>query len=258
MEEIIRNFKSKILKEAAIGTFCKTSDPALIECIGYSGFDFAIIDMEHGPISVESAQNLIRAAQLTGLFPLIRVQEDNFSLISSVFDIGAGGVLIPQVNTVDDLKRVIEKSKFYPKGQRGVCRYVRAANYSSRSKEEYFSSSNDNLVIIQLEGLEAIKNIDDIINFGGFDILFIGPYDMSQSLGVIGQVEHPIVIEKINEVVEKCRVYDIVVGSFADTIEDAKKLIETGIKFMSVSVDLGIFFKACRNIAESLSTKKRD
>lgn len=213
--------------------------------------------MEHGPVSVESAQNLIRAAQLTGLLPLVRVKEDTFSLIGSVLDIGAGGVLIPHVNTIDDLKRIIENSKFYPKGQRGVCRYVRAADYSSRSKEEYFKSSNDNLIIIQIEGLEAIKNIDDIINFGGFDILFIGPYDMSQSLGVIGQVNHPVVMEKVNEVVEKCRTMDIVVGSFADTVEDAKKLIETGIKFMSVSGDLGIFSEACRNIVESLSIKSK-
>jgi 4-hydroxy-2-oxoheptanedioate aldolase len=252
MEEIIRNFKNKISKQAVIGPFCKTIDPALIECIGYSGFDFAIVDMEHGPISLESSQNLIRAAQLTNLIPFVRIKENSFSLIGSVLDIGAGGVIIPHINTVEDLKIVLEKSKFYPDGQRGVCRYVRAAKYSSKSKEEYFSSSNDSLIIIQIEGIQGINNINDIIDFGGFDILFIGTYDLSQSLGVIGQVDHPIVIEKINEVVKNCRSNNILVGSFADTVEDAKKLIEIGIKFISISVDMGIFFRACMNITKSL------
>ncbi len=256
LKHLITDFREKLQDSYVLGPFSKTTDPSFIECMGFAGFDFAIIDMEHGPTTVESAQNLIRAAQLAGILPLVRVKEDVFSLIGSVLDIGAGGVLIPHVNTIDYLKRILDNAKFAPKGQRGVCRYVRAADYSSKRKEEYFKLSNDNLIIIQVEGLEAIKNIDDIISFGGFDVMFIGTYDLSQSLGVIGQVDHPLVREKIDEVIEKCRATDIVVGSFADTAEDAKKLIEIGIKFMSVSVDVGIFYEACRDIVTSLSAKK--
>jgi len=256
-EKLIRNFKSKILKEVVIGPFCKTCDPAFIECMGHSGFDFVIIDMEHGPTTVENAQNLIRTAQLSGIPPLVRVKEDTFSLIGSVLDIGAAGVLVPHVNTSDDLKRVLENAKFDPAGQRGVCRYVRAADYSSMEKKEYFKLANENLIIIQAEGLEAIKNIEDIISIGGFEILFIGTYDLSQSLGVIGQVGHRLVREKMAEVIEKCRAKNIAVGSFADTVEEAEKMIDMGIKFISISVDVGIFYEACRDIVTSLSKIKK-
>jgi len=249
---LISNFKEKIKKEAVFGVFSKTTDPAFIEIMGYSGFDFVILDMEHGPSGLENIQNLIRAAQLTNIVPIVRVKEDNRSLMANVLDLGAAGIQVPHVRYADDVKKIIDMAKFSPQGMRGMCRFVRAADYSSISGKDYFKYANDSLVIIQIEGKEGIDNLDSIIKQGGFDILFIGPYDLSQSLGVPGQIEHPMVEKTINEIVKKCKEKNIVVGNFNDSFEMAKKWISLGVHYISYSVDVGIFYEGCKNIVNNL------
>ena len=112
--------------------FSKTSDPAFIETAGYSGMDFVIIDLEHGPNNVQSVQNLIRAAEVAGIFPIVRVKESCASVMSEVLDIGAGGIQVPQITKKEDGEAVFKKTKFSPLGERGVCRFVRAAEYSKK------------------------------------------------------------------------------------------------------------------------------
>jgi 4-hydroxy-2-oxoheptanedioate aldolase len=129
----VERFRRKMGGDGVIGTFSKTSDPAFIEIIGYGGFDFVVIDLEHGPNSVQSAQNLIRAAQVVNLFPVVRVKEFNLSVIGETLDIGAGGVQVPQVTDPECANESVRRAKFAPEGSRGVCRFVRAAGYSSMS-----------------------------------------------------------------------------------------------------------------------------
>ena len=133
-----------------------------------------------------------------------------------------------------------------------MCRFVRAAHYSSTSGSDYFKNANDSLIIIQIEGKEGVNNLDSIIKQGGFDILFIGPYDLSQSLGIPGQVEHPLVENTIRDIVRKCSEKNIIVGNFNDSVEIAKKWISFGIKYISYSVDVGIFYEGYRNIVNNL------
>lgn len=253
MDNLISEFKNKLKKTAVIGPFSKTSDPAFIECMGFAGFDFVIIDMEHGPITVEKAQDLIRAAQLSNILPIVRIKENNLSLAGEVLDIGAGGVQIPQVNSVKNIEELLKAVKFYPEGNRGICKYVRAAKYSSTDKKEYFKKSNESLVIIQLEGAEGLNNLDDILQIKGYDILFIGPYDLSQSLGVPGDINHPAIEKKILEIIKKCEEKNIIVGNFVDTIAEAKRFLKLGVKYISLSVDVGIFYNACRDILKSIT-----
>ena len=252
--KLINDFKDKIKKEPVFGVFSKAGDPAFIEIMGYSGFDFVILDMEHGPNSLDNMQNLIRAAQLTNIVPIVRVKEDNRSLIANVLDIGASGIQVPHVKYVEDLKEVLDTAKYSPQGMRGMCRYVRAADYSSISGPDYFKYANEALIIIQIEGKEGINNLDSIIDYGGFDILFIGPYDLSQSLGFPGQVEHPIVENAIKDIVRKCNEKNIIVGNYNDTVPMAKKWISLGIRYISYSVDTGIFSEGCKRAISSLKS----
>lgn len=218
--KLINNLEKR---EISIGSFSKSSDPSIIECIGLAGFDFLIIDLEHGPNTFESAQNLIRAALLYKMTPIVRVSENNESLISKALDIGAQGVQVPQINNKQDAINVITAAKFSPLGKRGVCRYVRAAGFSSKDKNLYFEESNQNtLVILQIEGKEGIENLDNILDVDGVDIIFIGPYDLSQSMGVPGQTNHPKVINAMKSVVNKAKQKNIVVGTFVETPEDLK------------------------------------
>lgn len=258
MNDLILEFKKKIKKAAVIGPFAKTDDPAFIECMGYAGFDFVIIDMEHGPTTVEKAQDLIRAAQISNMLPIVRIKENCLSLAGEVLDIGAGGVQIPQVNGAKDIEELLKVVRFYPEGNRGICKYVRAAKYSSMDKKDYFKKSNESIVVVQLEGVEGLDNLDDILQIKGYDILFIGPYDLSQSLGVPGDVNHPAVEKKILEIIEKCEEKNIIVGNFVDTIEEAKKFLKLGVRYIALSVDVGIFYNACKDILNNLQKNNRN
>ncbi|KUO53355.1 MAG: aldolase [Desulfitibacter sp. BRH_c19] len=250
--EEIKKFKEKLTNEAVYGPFSKTSDPGIIEAAGYGGFDFIILDLEHGPNNVQTLQNLIRAAQNSNILPIVRVKENCDSLIGEVLDVGAAGIQVPQISNAEDASRIIRLAKFAPQGMRGVCRFVRAANYSSMDRYEYFKKSNDALIIMHLEGQESINNLDEIMDVSGIDVLFIGPYDLSQSLGVPGQIDHPIVEEKMKQIIQKCKEKGIYVGTFVDTLENAKKWENAGVKYISYSVDIGIFYEQCKNIMQNL------
>ncbi|MCD6596868.1 MAG: aldolase [Bacteroidales bacterium] len=248
--KLIKNLEKS---EISIGPFSKSSDPSIIECIGLAGFDFLIIDLEHGPNTIESSQNLVRAALLHEMTPIIRVSENNESSISKALDIGAQGVQVPQINNKQDAIKVVRAAKFSPLGERGVCRYVRAAGFSSKDKNLYFEESNQNtLVILQIEGKEGIENLDNILDVDGIDIIFIGPYDLSQSLGVPGQTNHPEVINAMKSVVNKAKQKNIVVGTFVETPEDLNMWKDLGVLYLSYKVDVGIFYDACKFTYQTL------
>ncbi len=252
MIDDIRRFREKMKKGFVLGPFSKTSDPALIEIMGYAGFDFVIIDLEHGPISVETSQNLLRAAQIGGVLPIVRVKEDNLSVIKEVLDVGAGGVQIPQVRNADEAKTAVQAARFAPIGMRGVCRFVRAARYSAENQFRYFEEANEAILIVQVEGKEALDELEGILSVEGIDVVFIGPYDLSQSLGLTGRIDHPGVVEKMREINERCLERGVVVGTFVDTPEDAERWIEAGVRYISYSVDMGIFYNGCRGIVQRL------
>jgi 4-hydroxy-2-oxoheptanedioate aldolase len=248
----IESFRDKLARGPVFGPFAKTSDPAFIECMGYGGFDFVILDMEHGPNGIETMQGLIRAAEVCGLFPVVRVEAGNYGMIGKALDIGACAVQVPQVTSVEELREIRAQAKFAPEGMRGVCRFVRAASYSATGRERYFRDANTTLLVIQLEGSEALARIDDIMAFGGFDIIFIGPYDLSQSLGVTGKVDHPLVEEKMRDIVQRCALKGVPVGNFTDTMENAAKWMRAGVRYISYSVDVGIFYESCKALTERL------
>jgi len=237
-----------------IGSFVKITDPAVMEIMGKAGLDFAIIDMEHGPITIETAQNSIRAAELTGISPIIRVSRNDPVEILRCLDIGAEGVEVPQIRDAEDARTMATAARFHPRGERGVCRYVRAASYSSMDRHEYFQMANERTITIaHLEGVEAVKNLDEIMAVDGVDILFIGPYDLSQSIGVPGEVTHPLVLRQMEKVIAAARTAGKLVGTFADDIPSAKRWMEAGVMYIAISVDVGIFYDACRNIVDCLS-----
>lgn len=252
MKAIIDNFKLKLKDDCALGVFSKTSDPGFIEVLGHAGMDYVIIDLEHGPNSVQTAQNLIRAAQVTGLMPIVRVKESCSSVMAEVLDIGAGGIQVPQIQSKADAEKVIKLTKFSPLGERGVCRFVRAANYSAKDRFQYFKDANEAVIILQVEGKEGIENLDEILSVEGVDVLFIGPYDLSQSLGVPGQIDNPLVQEEMLKIIKKCAEKGISVGTFVDTKENALKWKSLGVKYISYSVDMGIFYDAAKSIVEML------
>ena len=255
--EILDNFKKKLKEgQPVFGPFMKSTDPAFIEAAGYSGFDFVILDMEHGPAGINEMQGLIRAALLAKVIPIVRTSDSSEISIARPLDIGALGVQIPQVTSGAMAEKCVSSARFFHEGERGVCRFVRAAEYSSMPREKYFKEANDIMVIIQLEGKEAMADIDNILEVDGVDIIFIGPYDLSQSLGVTGQISHPLVTEAMNDIVRRARSSGKIVGTFTDTPELVEKWVKAGVQYISYSVDVGIFTSACTKLVNEFTGLK--
>ena len=150
------------------------------------------------------------------------VRVNSYEEISRALDVGAAAVQVPQVSSAGEAAAAVREARFYPQGERGVCRFVRAAHYSAMDRTDYFSAANQALVIVQLEGQEAIRNLDEIMEVEGIDIMFIGPYDLSQSLEVPGQTTHPLVVQQMKKIVDKAREKNILVGTFTDSLETLK------------------------------------
>lgn len=236
-----------------VGPFIKAGSPALIEVMGYAGLDFVLLDLEHGPCSVEALEHQIVAAERVGVAPIVRVEAIAEPAIIRPLDKGAGGLLVPHVETRQMAEDAIRFASFAPKGQRGVDVYARAARYGHMPKKEYFRKANeDTLIAIQIEGEHGVENLDDILEADGVDVVFVGPYDLSQSLGVSGEVGHPKVIEHVEHIVEKVRRGDRHVGIYVDDIETAKKWVELGVQFVALSVDTAIYYQACKAIVRAL------
>ena len=240
--------------EAVYGPFLKLSDPALIEIAALAGFDFAIIDSEHGPFSMETAQQLVRSAEARGLTPIVRVPENEPHYILRALDIGAHGVQVPQVSTKEAAIRTAEAAKYHPKGDRGVCCFTRAAQYGSIPPAEHFETSNAEVsVIVHIEGVEGVTNLPEILTVEGLDVIFLGPYDLSQSCGVPGQVDHPSVVEKMEEAVKLSREAGKAVGTYVNTVEAGKRWRDIGVQYVSISVDTNIFYNACKGMVDGFS-----
>lgn len=240
-------------KETVFGVFSKTNDPLMIEAIGRAGFDFVILDCEHGPNSHRDVLNLINASIAGNIFPIIRVEKNDSIAIQKIMDLGISGVQVPQVTSKQDANDVRHSTHFYPKGMRGICRYVRPAEFSLKSPLIYFSEQNEIVKIIQIEGKEGIDAIEGILEVPDLDIIFIGPNDLSQSLGVPGDVNNPIVLSAISTIVSRCKLNHKYTGIFVDNLETAKKYKAMGVKYIAYSVDVGIFARTCLDIVNKLS-----
>jgi 4-hydroxy-2-oxoheptanedioate aldolase len=231
--------------EKLFGPFINLCHPAVLEVAGLAGFDFAIIDTEHGEISSDRAVDMVRAAKLAGISPVVRVYGNQPELIAKALDIGAEGVQIPQVGTKAEAAAAVRAAKFSPDGARGCNRYVRAAKYSAADKLAYFgNANNETTVIVQVEGKEGIDNLAEILTVPGIDVLFIGPYDLSASLGIPGQVEHPTLVAKMKKNMELARKAGVAIGFFVDDAESAVKWKKWGVQYISFAADVGLLYKA--------------
>ncbi|UCZ56942.1 hypothetical protein LGV61_01320 [Desulfurispirillum indicum] len=244
----------KLRQNTCLGIFSKTTDSSMVEAAGFGGLDFIILDLEHGPISTETLVHHIRAARLTPMAPIVRVKGVDPHAIGAVLDSGAEGVQVPNINTPEQAEAAVKAARFYPSGCRGVCRFVRAAAYGSQKKQDYFQGANEKLVILQVEGMAGVRNLDAILDVPGFDVLFVGPYDLSQSVGKPGEVDSPAVLSLMAEIAAKARNKGILLGAFCDTQNNAELLKKQGFTYIAYSVDMNIYLEACRAVKQLLDT----
>jgi 4-hydroxy-2-oxoheptanedioate aldolase len=230
--------------KGALGPFMICTDPAMVEAAGHAGYDFVLLDMEHGTTTFQTLPNLIRAANVAGVCPVVRVPRGSDIWIDQALDVGAGGVMIPQIDTAEQARVAVAAAKFSPIGNRGTCRFVRSAGFGAIPGKDYFAKAQDTVVILQAEGKKAVENLDEILDVPGIDVVFVGPYDLSSSLGHVGEIDHPEVIECIKGIIAKAAAKGVKVGCFADTAESGKKWRDLGVKFIGYGCDFDIFTRA--------------
>jgi 4-hydroxy-2-oxoheptanedioate aldolase len=244
---VVNNHLKKLLAEGktAIGTFLVSGSPDLVEVCAISGMDFVIFDGEHGPTGPETAVNMIRAAEMRGITPIIRIPDHLESSILHFLDIGAHGLQVPQVNDAAAAKGLVEKSKFAPVGQRGIA-LARAADYGMTDLSKYFIQENEQtMLIIHCENKLCLDNLEEICRIPEIDVIFLGPYDMSQSLGIIGQITHPLIEAAAEKVLKVTKKYGKVAGIFTGSGEAARQRAQQGFRYIPIGVDLSLFGAKC-------------
>ncbi len=222
---IKKNFlKNKLdMGNAVIGTWSIIPSPVVADIISQSGLDFVILDNEHGPASFETIQNMMMACELSGVSPMYRPSGVSEPEILKGLDIGAHGIQVPNVNSLNQLSEIIQFSKFPPKGNRGFSPFVRAAGYSNLNSDIQVKRANENILIgINLEGEEGIKNIEAFLDVDELDIIFIGTFDLSKVMGIPGNVEHPKVVHELKRLTKITRDK----GKHVGTITTSKSMIE--------------------------------
>jgi 4-hydroxy-2-oxoheptanedioate aldolase len=230
-------------KNNLIGPFVRIAKPEIVEMLAMAGYDFGVIDIEHGgAVNMNDVYPLILAAENRGLKLIARIPGINETYMKWLLDLGIGGLQIPHIKTKEDARRAVEFSKFHPMGERGLCRFVRAAEFSNIPKEEYISKANSkSIIILQIEGVEGAKNIEEISSVEGIDVIFVGPYDLSQSMGLTGQIWHTDVAKEITRIINLCKKKGIETGVFTDTPEGIKHWSELGVKYLNYRIDTELF-----------------
>ncbi len=241
-------------KEVAIGSWITLAHPAIAEIMARAGFDWLTIDLEHSSITIREAEELIRVIQLCGVDPLVRLSSNDPTQIKRVMDAGAQGIIVPMVNSAREAEHAVASVFYPPRGNRSVG-LARAQGYGT-SFEDYRTWLDDQpVVIVQIEHIRAVEDMEGILAVDGVDGFIVGPYDLSASLSIPGEFDHPLFLkamERIGAVGSasgKAKGIHIVEP---DT-NQLRQRIESGYSFIAYSVDFRMLDAACRAGRGSIS-----
>lgn len=226
--------KRKLLAgQPVFGVSVMIPSPHIVEIVGQLGFDWVLIDCEHGSISIESAELMAMAAEAAGVTPIARPPTNSFEAIGQLMDRGMMGVQVPHVNTADDARRAVEAVKYHPEGNRSLAAGVRSSSYGQgMSMSDYAAISNaETLVCVQIEDAEAVENVDEIVKVEGVDVFFVGPSDLSQSLGFPGRPDAQPVREAIDHVFKTIASNGKISGSAGD-VEATRRYLGQGVTYL--------------------------
>jgi len=213
-----------------------------------AGFDWLTVDLEHSVITIREAEELIRIVALSGVCPLVRLSANDPTQIKRVMDAGAHGVIVPMVNSVSDAHRAVEAVLYPPEGKRGVG-LARAQGYGRGFQPYREWLSQESVVIVQVEHIEAVNNLEAILSVEGVDGFIVGPYDLSGSLGVPGQFAH----STMQEAMERIKSVGTASGKafgihvVEPDIEELRQRVDEGFNFLAYSLDIRMLDRACRS-----------
>lgn len=248
------NFVKDKLKsgKTVVGTWSVIPSPTVADILSSAGMDFIIIDAEHGPTSYETAQSMIMACENNGCSPLFRVGSDDENLILRALEIGSHGIIVPQIESAEQAKRVLECTKYFPEGHRGYSPFTRACSYTPLEGHTDISNSNT-LTSVIVEGKRGMSNFHKILEIDNLDVVYLGPYDLSQSIGCPGDIENPKVLDAIGICCQLAEEYNVTVGSFVKDAKYAKFMIDNGVKLLAYRADCDLLHTAANKAVDELN-----
>ena len=232
---MINQLKKKLHNgEVAVGSFVTVPSSNMTEIVGMMGYDFVVIDMEHAPIDIAMAEDMIRAANVVDITPIVRVTHNSPHLILRAFDIGAHGIHVPDINTEKEAKEAVASSKYGPQGKRGLAG-VRALKYGLRGPISDLTAraNEETMVIAHIEDIAAVNNLDALLEVDGIDVYYLGPVDLSNSMGIPGQVGNPKVQHMVTESIRRISQAGKIAGCISVESEDAKRFIDLGARYIA-------------------------
>ena len=248
----INNFAKRLRSgEILIGTLVSLPSAEICELLASIGYDWLFIDAEHGAFNPQQAQAMLQAAAPTPC--LIRVPSDETIWLKKALDIGAAGVIVPQVHTADQAREIISHCKYTPDGKRGIG-IGRAHKYGIDFDRYIKYANQETAVVLQAESSEAVDNINDIVKLKGIDAILIGPYDLSASLGKPGEIDHPVVQAAINKIIKTCQNAKLAMGFFGVTPESVLPYKQKGFTLLTIGMDTAFLINAAQ---EMLSKMKK-
>ena len=238
--------------ETVFGCFVRYPDASLVEVLGYQGWDFIVFDGEHGTLTPRDCENMVRAAELREVTPIVRVTTNQPPVILRYMDVGAQGLHVPWVNSAAEAEAAVRSVKYYPRGIRGLAG-VRAADYGQVIPlSEYVQQANaETLVVIHIETAEAVERLPEIVAVDGVDVIFIGPTDLSHSFGVPGQPQHPTVQEAMQRVVETVAASNAALGIFVSNAAAARRWRQRGVQYIALGLE-ALLSRAIRDFLEAV------
>jgi 4-hydroxy-2-oxoheptanedioate aldolase len=252
-----RSFKERLQTgKQLVGTFIQTPHPVMAEFAGKLDFDFLIIDAEHSAIHIETVQSMLQGLTSTPTYGIVRIPSIRSDHIASCLDAGADAILVPQVRTVQDVAQVQNAALYPPAGMRGIGP-GRATDFGLRIQEKKEAPNKDIVVVVQIETKEALDRLDDILAVAFYDMVFVGPGDLSMNLGVFGEFSHPLLTGEIERILKRAKECNKKTGIFAPNVELALKWLGFGVDLVTLGSDLGLLAQSAKQDLSKLRSGRK-
>ena len=238
-----------------VGTFAMAASPLMAEALGCIGFDWAVVDMEHTPLDMDSLVRMLQAVAGTPMLPITRVPWNDTVMVKRVLDAGAQTVMFPFVQNADEARAAVAACKYPPHGVRGMAAMSRGSRFGT--VKDYFKVANDAIsVVVQIETPQALGLVDAIAGVDGVDSVFLGPGDLSGAMGHVGNLMHQEVVDAMAKATARCHAAGKPVGSVAGTPEAVAIYRGIGIDYIGCASDLGLMMRQCAAVLASIRSQQ--
>ncbi len=238
-----------LLGQLLLEFFTPGIGPMLDAC----GLDFVVFDMEHGRCDIAMAEQLIASCRGSRIVPMVRVPDVRFAPLSRMLDIGARGVMVPRVETRDQAEDIVAQLKYAPQGKRGVATGVAHDLYRAGGVEFFAQANDETTVIVQVETVKGMENLEAIASVPGVDVIWIGHYDLTVSMGIPAQFDHPDMLKAMDDLVAACKRHGVAPGFLPPSPEAAAHWISKGFRMLSLGSDIGVFLDGMRKFKAYVS-----